>query len=196
MADVHDVAAAILAETGPDSPMRLQKLLYYVQGWHLAMTGEPVFPDRIEAWRAGPVVPEVYKHHEGKREVAKWDEGDPRRLGESYRQTVRLVVERYSAFDRHQLSAMTHDEEPWRVARAGLPDDAPSTETVSQEVMAEYFGRVICDPETAIAEALANARLEGLEISESAIADARAVATGEMSADEAVRRQIREIVGR
>lgn len=192
MADVHDVAAAILAETGPDSPMRLQKLLYYVQGWHLAMTGEPVFPDRIEAWRAGPVVPEVYRHHEGKRAVAAWDEGDPKRLGESYRETVRWVVERYSAFDRHELSAMTHDEEPWRAARHGLADDEPSTEPLSRKVMAEYFGRLMCDSETAITQALANARLEGLEVSADAIADARAVGRGELTTDEAVRRRIRQ----
>ncbi|CRK59838.1 Putative prophage protein (ps3) [Alloactinosynnema sp. L-07] len=196
MADVHDVAAAILAETGPDSPMRLQKLLYYVQGWHLATSGKPVFPDRIEAWRAGPVVPEVYKHHEGKREVACWDEGDPDRLDSEYRETVRWVVARYAGFDRHQLSAMTHDEEPWRVARAGLSDDEPSSEPLSEQVMAAYFGRLTVDSETAIAQAVANARLEGMEVSAEAIDYARAVGRGEMTTDEAVRRRIKELVGR
>ncbi|WP_436492226.1 type II toxin-antitoxin system antitoxin SocA domain-containing protein [Actinokineospora sp. HUAS TT18] len=196
MADVHDVAAAILAETGPDSPMRLQKLLYYVQGWHLAMSGKPVFPDRIEAWRAGPVVPEVYKHHEGKREVACWDEGDPDRLDAEYRETIRWVVARYEGFDRHQLSAMTHDEEPWRVARAGLSDDEPSSRPLSPKVMADYFGRLICDPDTAIREAKASARLEGLEIPEDTMALARAVGAGQLTTEEAIARQIREIVGR
>jgi len=196
VADVHDVAAAILAETGPDSPMRLQKLLYYVQGWHLAMSGKPVFPDRIEAWRAGPVVPEVYKHHEGKREVACWDEGDPDLLDDEYRATVRWVVARYAGFDRHQLSAMTHDEEPWRVARAGLKDDEPSSRPLSPRVMADYFGRLICDPETAVTQAVANARIEGMEVSSAAIADARAVGRGELSEDEAVRRRIAQYAKR
>lgn len=196
MADVHDVAAAILAETGPDSPMRLQKLLYYVQGWHLAVAGRPVFPDRIEAWKAGPVVPEVYKHHEGKREVTSWDEGDPCRLDDDHRETVRWVVARYAGFDRHQLSEMTHDEEPWRVARAGLPDDAPSSAPLSEEVMAAYFGRLTCDSETAITQAVANARLEGMEVSTEAVEYARAVGRGELTTDEAVRRRIKELVGR
>ncbi|MGH3864257.1 type II toxin-antitoxin system antitoxin SocA domain-containing protein [Actinokineospora sp.] len=193
---MHDVAAAILAETGPDSPMRLQKLLYYVQGWHLAMTGEPIFPDRIEAWRAGPVVPEVYKRHEGKREVAKWDEGDPDRLDDDRRETVRWVVARYAGFDRHQLSSMTHDEEPWRKARAGLPEEAPSSAPLSEQVMTAYFRRLTCDSETAIAQAVANARLEGMEVSAEAIEYARAVGRGALTTDEAVRLRIKELLGR
>jgi uncharacterized phage-associated protein len=35
--------------------MRLQKLLYYVQAWHLAVTDEPLFPEQIKAWKDGPV---------------------------------------------------------------------------------------------------------------------------------------------
>ena len=40
--------------------MKLQKLLYYAQGFHLAVHGEPLFHDPIVAWSHGPVVPEVY----------------------------------------------------------------------------------------------------------------------------------------
>lgn len=35
---------------------RLHKLLYYVQGYHLAWRGCPAFDDDIEAWKKGPVV--------------------------------------------------------------------------------------------------------------------------------------------
>ena len=39
---------------------RINKLLYFAQGWHLAKTGEPLFNDNIEAWDYGPVVHSVY----------------------------------------------------------------------------------------------------------------------------------------
>ncbi|MFA0813614.1 Panacea domain-containing protein [Microbulbifer epialgicus] len=40
--------------------LKLQKLLYYIQGYHLACTGTPFFLDSIEAWRHGPVIGTVY----------------------------------------------------------------------------------------------------------------------------------------
>src|SRR5882762_6202388 len=43
------------------SPMQLQKLLYYTQGWSLALLKEPMFDERIEAWAYGPVVKEVFQ---------------------------------------------------------------------------------------------------------------------------------------
>jgi uncharacterized phage-associated protein len=43
------------------SHMKLQELLYYAQGLHLALNGRPLFDDTIEAWTHGPVVPTVYR---------------------------------------------------------------------------------------------------------------------------------------
>ncbi|WP_026424525.1 Panacea domain-containing protein [Actinokineospora inagensis] len=194
MASVHDVVAAILDRTGPESPMKLQKLLYYTQGWHLGGTGEPLFPDAIEAWTAGPVVPAVYRRHEGTREVGCWPEGDGGRLTAEDAKLVDTVVGRYGKFDRHQLSAMTHEEEPWRAARGDLPDSAPSTARLSESVMARFFGRMISDPATAVAEAAASVHLEGMAVSECAVAAAGAVAEGETSTDEAVRRRLRHLL--
>lgn len=44
----------------PITNLKLQKLLYFVQGASLAIFDEPAFTDTIEAWRYGPVVPNVY----------------------------------------------------------------------------------------------------------------------------------------
>jgi uncharacterized phage-associated protein len=53
--NAHDVAAAVLAQVGPMEAMRLQKLVYYSQAWHLAFVDEPIFADTIQAWRDGPL---------------------------------------------------------------------------------------------------------------------------------------------
>lgn len=43
------------------TPLKLQKILYYVQANHLAThNGTPLFMDPIEKWQYGPVVPSVY----------------------------------------------------------------------------------------------------------------------------------------
>lgn len=43
--------------------MRIQKLLYFAQGWHLARYGKPLFSAPVHAWAYGPVVPEVYERY-------------------------------------------------------------------------------------------------------------------------------------
>lgn len=55
MAEVNDVAAALLSQTGQITTMKLQKLVYYAQAWHLVFHSEPLFADTIEAWPQGPV---------------------------------------------------------------------------------------------------------------------------------------------
>ncbi len=42
------------------SHLKLQKLLYFCQGFTLAMTGKPLFSEAIVAWEHGPVVREVW----------------------------------------------------------------------------------------------------------------------------------------
>jgi uncharacterized phage-associated protein len=40
--------------------LKLQKILYFAQGWHLAYFDYPLFDDPIEGWEYGPVVSSVY----------------------------------------------------------------------------------------------------------------------------------------
>lgn len=42
-------------------PMKLQKLLYLAHGWHLLFLNEGLISQSIEAWKFGPVIPEVYR---------------------------------------------------------------------------------------------------------------------------------------
>ena len=98
------------------SNMKLQKLLYYAQAYHLVEFREPLFEDSIEAWTHGPVVPAVY--HDFKRygpgaipladDAVELDERTTAYLNEIYRT--------YGQFSAWKLSKMTHEESPWREA--------------------------------------------------------------------------------
>jgi uncharacterized phage-associated protein len=43
--------------------MKLQKVIYFAQGVHLAKFDEPLIQEEIQAWKFGPVVPEIYHQY-------------------------------------------------------------------------------------------------------------------------------------
>jgi uncharacterized phage-associated protein len=137
----NDVASVIIARSGAwmDS-MSLQKLLYYVQAWHLAVTDEPLFPEQIKAWKDGPVVPQVWHARKGQetRRAAAQDVQHVS-LDRMTEDLIDLVIGSYGSMSGEELSALTHVEQPWIDARGDLPENAESREPVSQQAMATYY---------------------------------------------------------
>ena len=140
MANVLDVAAYILQEHGETAAMKLQKLCYYAQAWHLVWEDKPLFDDEIRAWANGPVAPRLYTKHRGSFEVAKIDGGDPNPLTTEQRGTVDAVLKYYGGKSAHWLSELTHQEDPWKDARKGLKPGVRSNREISHAVMVEYYG--------------------------------------------------------
>jgi uncharacterized phage-associated protein len=60
--DVAEYFLTLVDDEAGDSlsNLKLQKLVYYAQGFHLALTEKPLFDEAIEAWEHGPVVPGLY----------------------------------------------------------------------------------------------------------------------------------------
>jgi uncharacterized phage-associated protein len=139
MASAHDVAAYILTKRRPLSAMKLQKLVYYSQAWSTVWDDRVLFPERIEAWANGPVVPALYQKHRGEFEIRAWPDGDPSALDEDARATVDAVMEYYGWRNAQTLSDMTHSEDPWRLARAGLPDGERGNREITPASMSEYY---------------------------------------------------------
>jgi uncharacterized phage-associated protein len=122
----YDVAKYFLAQTNEEagdlmSNLKLQKLLYYAQGFHLALYDEPLFPESIEAWTYGPVVPEVYRAYK------KYDSGaipipediDFSQYEQQSRELLDEVYSVYGQFSAWKLLSLIHEEEPWKNAREG-----------------------------------------------------------------------------
>ena len=136
----HDVAAAVLARyRRPMSAMKLQKLVYYCQAWHLVWTGRPLFRERIEAWANGPVVVDLFRRHRGRYEVSDWPTGDPSRLTAQQLATVESVVATYGPRSAQALSELTHAERPWTAARRGLRAGERSSAVIQHEQMRRYY---------------------------------------------------------
>jgi uncharacterized phage-associated protein len=122
--------------------LKLQKLLYYAQAWHLALFDEIMFPESIEAWVHGPVVPCVFRQYKEYR----WNPINPTQNGpseEHYDQHLEEVWKVYGKFDAATLERLTHSEPPWKDAREGLPSDAPSHNVITCRAMRDYYSSVL-----------------------------------------------------
>lgn len=143
MATVHDVARYILEQRGSMSAVKLQKLVYYSQAWHLVWEDKPLFQQRIEAWANGPVAPALYEVHRGSFRLNSWPKGGSSNLSAKQRETIDLILKHYGGKSAFWLSELTHREAPWREAREGLSPGARSNREITHAAMAEYYGSLV-----------------------------------------------------
>jgi uncharacterized phage-associated protein len=123
------------------SHLRLQRLLYYVQGWHLAVFGRPLFEGRIEAPAHGPVVAEVYPcfRDYSYKAIPPSEGAESAALTDEAREFIRGVWHEYGRYSAGALRDMTRGELPWKETRAGLPDDATCDREITAERLRSYF---------------------------------------------------------
>lgn len=141
MTTVIDVAAFVLAERGPMTAMKLQKLVYYSQAWSLVWDERPLFENQFEAWANGPVSPVLYEQHRGQFQLSPGCvAGHPEELDEAAQRTVRSVLEFYGDKSAQWLSDLTHSELPWIEARQGLAPGERGDAPITHAAMAEYYG--------------------------------------------------------
>ncbi|MGB0960743.1 MAG: Panacea domain-containing protein [Halocynthiibacter sp.] len=113
------------------SPMQVLKLVYIAHGYSLGYNRASLIPNRIEAWKFGPVIPDLYHATKGRGRVVKAiDVSDREDMTDGEKEFVRIVYSAYRNLDGLELSNLTHQRgTPWyEVYDAGtsnisIPDD-------------------------------------------------------------------------
>ncbi len=151
MADIHDVTDYVIVRlvTGrmPLNQLKLQKLLYYIQAWHLAHTSRPIVPARFQAWVHGPVNREVFDRFRAHKMLYSPMTAEDVRAGFCSDQSLSAVergfidgvLDVYAPLAGDQLEAMTHQEEPWVAARGSLSPDQRCETEIDESLMARYY---------------------------------------------------------
>lgn len=124
--------------------MRVQKLLYYAQGWSLATRNRPLFRESIEAWTYGPVVVSVFHHFKdhGRRGIEPGT-NETIDISEEDRELLDGVWETYGEHSAISLSRMTHSEPPWKEARKNHPRGVPCDNEIALESLKAYFDTLV-----------------------------------------------------
>jgi uncharacterized phage-associated protein len=132
------------------SPMKLQKLMYYAQAWHLKVKGAPLLDDNFARWKFGPVIPSIYHEFKDfgyrdistmattlsedgagfKMHVPKVPEDDL-----STWALVDAIISRYGSLGAQALSARTH--QPGSAWAIGLTDGVADGSPITHAQMAE-----------------------------------------------------------
>lgn len=125
-------------------PLRLQKLLYYCQGWSLALLGRKLFDEPIQAWVEGPVVRSVYDRFKGSRSpIEPSTIGEPEgMLSQTEAALVEMVWKEYGSYTPRELVAKSHNEPAWSEARGNLLPSQRSTARLSDETMTFFFTKM------------------------------------------------------
>lgn len=162
--DIKDYAAYIgitmLMKGLTVSPLKLQKILYYEQSWHMVNFGREntLFAVSPQAWVNGPVYPEIYheykdmvpgmcdhlryEHFGCNADSAATKESelmDKMRLTEEEMVLSERVIMLYGSRTQNQLILLTHSEKPWSEKREGLMPYEYSEREISLDTMYAYY---------------------------------------------------------
>lgn len=138
MVNAADVANVFLKLSEPESGdvltnLKLQKLVYYTQGFSLALNGQPLFKEDILHWDHGPVVRELYDRLKtnGSGSVPVPDDFNPTMFTDEQLKLIEEVNSVYGQFSAWKLRDMTHHEAPWL--------STSKDEVISHALLKDYF---------------------------------------------------------
>lgn len=121
--------------------MKIQKLLYYIQGTHLSLHGKKMFEQNIEKWAYGPVVSDVYQYLKpyGSNTIISEKEIDMSILSDEESKTINMVYEYFGQFSAIKLMNLTHNETPW--------NSVDMNEVIGEDLLVNFFNTIVIKDE-------------------------------------------------
>ncbi len=116
------------------SPIKLLKLIYYVQAITLKKTGKKAYNEDIEAWKHGPVVKEVYEKYKKYKSSGIPSAAIDKDMPKDLIVIIEEVVKTYGMLSTNKLIQLTHDEDPWKNTKEG--------DVITPESIKEYFDKI------------------------------------------------------
>lgn len=149
---INDLADFVICHFNKEgieiTPLKLQKILYYIQAWHLVFFDHPLFKEAPEAWVNGPVYSIIYKEYKSyKNNPIVVDIDDSKyqdklnniNITDDQKEFLFEVLNVYGTMSAEKLVYLTHSEKPWNEARKGLNTFEIGTDPISFESMKNYY---------------------------------------------------------
>lgn len=136
------IASYIINKCTDITPLALQKILYYAQGFFYAFFDRSLYPDECEAWVHGPVYRKIYdkyKVFKGNVIEEEINYNFDNELNEIKRDYLDIIIKCFGFYSGNALEKMTHFEIPWLNARQNLLPTDNSNKIIKKEEIKEYF---------------------------------------------------------
>ncbi|MGM8361632.1 Panacea domain-containing protein [Flavobacterium sp. ARAG 55.4] len=145
------LADFILQEYGSMSHLKLQKLIYYCDAYHLAYFDNQLVEQQFEAWVHGPVCREVYNNLKDTSLLysdisidLKGSKYDPKNeltkiITSNQFELIKDVLDELTTWTGLELEDATHNELPWIEARKGFSPAERCTNEISKETMRVFY---------------------------------------------------------
>lgn len=141
---IECVIEYVLAQCEDITPLSLQKILYYIQGFHFGFNKVYMFSDECEAWVHGPVYREIYYKYRDYRfdPIYRKKEIDMASFTASEKAILDSVVKNICCYSGKILEKFTHLESPWLDARGELLEYMGCDTVIPKEQIGRYFSMV------------------------------------------------------
>lgn len=144
---IYLIAKYIIAKMEDITLLSLQKLLYYIQGFSMALLNKEMFSDRCEAWVHGPVYREIYDRFSyysfNAIDSDEFNNYKNIELDCEEMKLIEKVVESFGCYSGKTLEKMTHMSLPWLVARNGLEESEVSNREICNSDIGNYFKEIV-----------------------------------------------------
>ena len=143
--EIEVIAEYIIAIGKEISPLALQKILYYAQGFYKAFFGKFLFEDDCQAWVHGPVYVNIYEKYRDFKSAnisidIDYDIEDI--IADEKREILDVIIKYFGYYNGKALEKMSHYETPWINARKGLLPTENSNNIINKNDIKEYFEKV------------------------------------------------------
>lgn len=142
----HALVLKAIEEGNYVTQMKLQKMVYFAHGYHLAKYGKPLINEDFEAWKFGPVVPAIYESYKLYGSDYIIDPGlvrnsaKPLVLSESAADAINYTWAVTKNLTASQLSNWSHlENSPW----AAVYDPTNNSTVIQNETIKNYFQNLI-----------------------------------------------------
>ncbi|MDR2897974.1 MAG: DUF4065 domain-containing protein [Spirochaetaceae bacterium] len=141
----------LLASLGESTPFKQQKLVYYVEAWHLVFFDTSIISDEFEAWVHGPAIKSLWTYYKSKDielynsmkyppdSILRVKTAFEKKISADQLDLIKDVLEEYGDKSGYHLETLSHTQLPWIEARKGLDREAKGCNIISKEIMKTYF---------------------------------------------------------
>lgn len=143
--EIDIIAEYIIVKGKEITPLTLQKILYYAQGFYKAFFGNFLFEDDCQAWVHGPVFVDIYEKYKECKSANICIDIDYEiedMIVDEKREILDAVIKYFGYYNGKALAKMSHYETPWINARRGLLPMENSNNIINKQDIKDYFDKV------------------------------------------------------